>query len=419
MTIFALIDCNNFYASCEKIFVPSLRDKPVIVLSNNDGCIVARSNEAKALGIKMAVPYFEAEHIIKKHNVKVFSSNYALYADMSKRVMSILSQFSPDVEQYSIDEAFLSLNGIVKPGYCAHVRNTVMKSTGIPVTIGVAKTKTLAKAANEIAKKDSSLKGVLDISSEEDHSELLKKLPVEDVWGVGFQYAKVLKHYGVFTAYDLTKVSPEWIKKNMSVTGLRTIMELKGTPCIELEEAPPAKKGIMSSRSFGTPVRSLDELGEAVSDYVTLAASKLRKQHSIAEHIYVFIQTNRFKPDEPQYSNGLSYTLPSPTAYTPDLIFYAEELLKKIYKPGYKYKKAGFMLSGIMPEDNVQRSLFGDGNLKKKNRLMNVLDKINLSWGSGTLSMASSGIQQKWQMKRVYCSPRYTTNWNEIPVVKV
>jgi len=423
-TIFALIDCNNFYASCERVFNPKLWGKPVIVLSNNDGCIVARSNEAKALGIKMAVPYFEMKDVIEKNNVYVFSSNYTLYGDMSRRVMNILSTFSPDIEFYSIDEAFLVLNGIFEnniTGYCKNVRSTVMKWTGIPVSIGIAKTKTLAKIANEYAKKHPIYGGVVDLSNvdKEKKDGFLKKMVVEDIWGVGKQYARLLNFNRIYNAYEFTYMSEEWVKKNMSVVGLRTQLELRGTACIELSDSPQPQKNILASRSFGRPVECFKEMHEAVSQYVTRAAARLRKQNLAAGNISVFLATNRFKPEEKQYSNSISYSLPEPTDYTPDLIDYAIALLKKIYKDGYKYKKGGVLLNDLVPNDIIQQNMFDGGLNIKKKALMKTVDSINMEWGKDTLKNASVGIRQKWDMRRQFCSPRYTTSWNELLTARI
>jgi DNA polymerase V len=421
-TIFALADCNNFYASCERVFDPSLNHKPIIVLSNNDGCIVARSNEAKALGIKMGVPYFEIKDIIDKNHVHVYSSNYTLYDSMSTRVMTILSSFTPEIELYSIDEAFLLLNGINihnLTDYLKKIRHTALRWTGIPVSIGAAKTKTLAKAANEFAKKVYG--GVLDLATcrESMIDELLSQLPVEDVWGIGHQYAKLLNYYNIKTAKDFKHMSAEWVKKNMTVMGTRTQMELRGTPCIDIDDQPTAQKGIMASRSFGKPVESLEDLKEAVSLYTTRAAVKLRKQNTLAGSIYVFLATNRFKPEDKQYSNGITYELPEPSDFTSDLINYAINMLEKIYREGYKYKKAGVMMVNLIPNGTLQQNLFQKTGSDKKKALMKVIDKINLNWGTNTVHAAATGVNNpRWKMRREFMSPKYTTSWEELPKAK-
>jgi DNA polymerase V len=422
--VFALIDCNNFYVSCERVFQPKLEKVPVVVLSNNDGVVVARSEEAKKLGIGMAVPFFKVQDIIKKHNVRYFSSNYSLYGDMSDRVMNILSGYTPNIEWYSIDEAFLSFYNLSVQDlteYGRQIREKVRKWTGIPVSIGIAGTKTLAKVANEFVKKYPVLKGVFDLSSmsTDKIDKLLSKLPVIDIWGVGPQYAKLLMDNKIYSARDFKNASVEWVKSHMTVTGLRTVLELRGQACIEMEEARDRNKGIMASRSFSKMVTELEDLEEAVSEYAANAASRLRNQKSLASNIYVFLQTNRFRLDQTQYAKGISYTLPEPTAFTPDLVDYALKLLRKIYKPGYKFLKCGVMLSGIVPEDFRQTSLFMNEDRQKKNVLMAMVDKLNSKIGRGTVSVASSGIKQEWSMKREYVSPHYTTSWDELLTVKV
>ena len=350
--VYALVDCNNFYASCERVFRPDLRGKPIVVLSNNDGNIIARSKEAKALGIAMGEPYFKAKPLLKKYNVQVFSSNYTLYGDMSRRVMDVLQQVEPDLEIYSIDEAFISLPG----GKCfnrirrgRYIRAVVQQYTGIPVSIGFASTKTLAKLANRIAKKESLHKGVFDLTDHDDIDKLLATIKVEDIWGIGRQHTKKLNTQKIVTARDLKYADDGWIRKHLTVTGLRTVWELRGIPCVSLDKAPAPKKGIITSKSFGRPVTSIKELSEAVTTYISRAAEKLRSQHSIASSVSVFIATNRFKPEKPQYSNSLMLSLPGPTSSTPILIRQALRCLRKIYKPGYEYKKAGVMLTEIIP----------------------------------------------------------------------
>jgi len=420
--IFALADCNNFYVSCERVFKPELKNKPVVILSNNDGCIVSRSQEAKALGIGMGVPFFQVRDIVESHNVKVFSSNYTLYGDISERVMDTLSRFTPNMEYYSIDEAFLSLYNISERNlteYAKEIRRTVLKHTGIPISIGIAKTKTLAKIANEYVKRNPKLNGVLDINNLPNMDKMLDHVPVYDIWGVGGQFGKYLMSWGIFTALDFRNANENFIRNKMGVIGVRTQMELKEISCLELNEVSDPRKGIMSSRSFSKYVTELDELQEAVSQYTTRAAEKLRKQNSIANNIYVFLQTNIHKLHEMQYSQGINYSLPEPTAFTPDLIRYARALMKKIYKQGYKYIKAGVMLTGIISKDTIQLNVFLNNKHDKKYRLMQSIDDINQYWGRDTVKSASSGIKQDWKMRRDYCSPRYTTNWNELLTIKL
>ena len=422
--IVALVDCNNFYASCERLFRPELEGKPIIVLANNDGCVVARSNEAKALCMPFGKPVFEAEHLIKKHNIYVFSSNYTLYGDMSHRVMQTLEQFSPDLEIYSIDEAFLDLTGFADRDlteYGWRIKNTVTNWTGIPVSIGIAETKTLAKVANRFAKKNKKYKGVLDITSFSEHEidEFLKQVDVSDIWGVGWQYEKLLKRNNFHTAYDLKYAPDKWVKKNMTVMGLATVFELRGTPSINLEEVTPHKKEIVSSCSFGRPVETLEELEEAVATYVTTAAEKLRKQKCLASLIQVFVATNRFRPKEPQYSNAYMFELPEATDSTAEFISHAHENLKKIFREGYRYKKAGVMLSGIVEQGKYQLNLFTESYFHSRNRkLTHIIDNINEKWGSNTLHYAATGIKKPWMMKRMHKSPHFTTQWDQILVVK-
>ncbi len=422
MSIIAHIDCNNFYVSCERIFNPSLKNTPVIILSNNDGCVVSRSDEAKSLGIGMGVPYFRIKELAVKNNVKVFSSNYTLYGDISTRVMNLLSEFTPNIEYYSIDEAFLNFKNICGKsltGYASLIRKTILKNTGIPVSIGIAETKTLSKIANEFAKKNIKLNGVFDISRIKNKDTLLKQVPVHDVWGIGSNYAKMLFKNKILSAYDFKNSDENWIKEKMNVTGLRSCLELRGISCIKLEEFLKSKKGIMSSKSFGKYVTELGELSEAVSQYTCRAAEKLRKQNSICGAIHVFIQTNHFKLHEIQHSTGRTVKLNVPTSFTPDLISNALFVLNRIYLKGYKYIKAGVYLSDIFPEDHNQQNMFVHDDLKKMNSLMNSFDCINNVWGRDTIKFASSGINQIWKMKMNFISKRFTTNWNELLTIKI
>jgi len=419
--IVGLVDCNNFYVSCERVFNPALEGKPVVVLSNNDGCIIARSNEAKALGIKMGEPAFKVEKFLEKHNVRVFSSNYSLYADMSQRVMETLALFTPDIEVYSIDEAFLSLERMPIrsfPHFAGHIQTTVKKWTGIPVTVGIAPTKTLAKIANETAKKNPAYKGVLNLIDHPDIDRILGAIDVSDVWGVGRQYTKFLRRHGICTALDLKNASCDWIKKYMTIVGVRTVLELRGISCIEFEDAPPPKKGICASRSFGKKIDSPADLKEALASYVARAAEKLRAQRSVASCLQVYLTTSPFREDA-QYYNVATTFLPVATSYTPELIRYAFRMLEKIYKPGYKYHKIAVMLTEIKPQDCLQRDMFvaeeGGGN---RQRLMETVDTVNARWGRDTLSYAAGGVQQSWKMRRAKLTPRFTTQWHELPVVR-
>ncbi len=412
----ALVDCNNFYASCERVFNPKLWKVPIVVLSNNDGMIVARSNEAKALGIKMGEPLFKVQNIVKKYGVKVFSSNYVLYGDMSCRVMNCLSQYSPDVEIYSIDEAFLNLKGfesrdLVK--YGTDLRNTVKQWTGIPVSIGIAKTKTLAKLANHIAKKDPKFQGVLNIYYEDDVNEFLKRTEVSDIWGVGRQYTKLLNNHNVKTAYDFIQLDDNWIKKKMTVMGLRTAMELRGIPCITLETSPSPKKAIISSRSFSKLTSNKQDIRESVAFFTSIAAQKLRKQHSASSLLTVFLRTNPFK-DIPQYHNGVLVQLPLPTDSTSEMISYAMKGVEQIFREGFQYQKVGVMLAGIVPRDRNQYVLFDREDRERMDKISDVIDGINKEMGAWTISFAATGTNRNWKTRADMKSPRYTTNWDEL-----
>lgn len=414
----ALVDCNNFYASCERVFNPTLEKKPVVVLSNNDGCIIARSNEAKALGIKMGEPLHECQRLITKHKVHVFSSNFPLYGDMSRRVMEILSPFSPNMEIYSIDEAFLDLDGI--PGnlteYGKIIRETVKKGTHIPVSVGMGPSKTLAKIAGKIAKKVPAHAGVFDISDRIEES--LADFEVGDIWGIGWQYAKLLRRNGILTALDLRNASDEWIKKHLTIVGLRTVMELRGISCISLDEAVQPKKAIMCSRSFGRKVYTLDELQEAAAAYISRAAEKLRDQNSAASFVQVYLMEFPFNYGHPK-TRICSAAIPVATAYTPDLIRYAKALVKRIFYKGPAYRKVGVMLSGIVQRGNVQMNLFHSSREGEKEiALMKTMDEINQRWGRGTIIPAATGFSRPGWMRQSRRSSRYTTSWAELPVVK-
>lgn len=420
MPSIAIVDCNSFYASCERVFRPDLRGKPIVVLSNNDGVIVALSQEAKDVGIPSFSPLFKVRDLIKKHNVAVFSSNYTLYGDMSNRVMSTLEQFTPDVEIYSIDEAFLNFEGLERRdmgSYCRKIKDTVMKWTGVPVSIGVASTKTLAKVANRIAKKNKQHAGVLDLTREKNIDNYLKKVLVEDIWGVGWQYKKLLNNHGIYTAFDLKNTNRQWVKKRMTVMGLRTVMELNGIPCIEHEYTPPAKKAIVSSRSFGKNVFEKSDIREAVANHVYRGTDKLRLQKSAANLLSVFLRTNPYK-DTPQYHNGVQIQLPVPTDHTPEMLGYAMRGVEQIYRSGYEYQKAGIMLAGIVPSNRSQMSIFDTANREKMSKLTDVVDKINMEHGSETIIYASMGVKRSWHMKRDMKSPHYTTQWEQLPEVR-
>ena len=426
--VFALIDCNNFYASCERVFNPLLENKPVIVLSNNDGCCVARSNEAKKLGIKMGEPFFKIKDLIEKNKVNVFSSNYELYGDISNRVVNTLFTFSPDVEVYSIDEAFVNLKNLAAKDYTntgKQIREKILSWTGIPVSVGISPTKTLSKVANEFVKKNKSLNGVLSLIdySEEEIDNLLRELDVSDIWGIGRQYSKKLREDGINTAYDFKYSNPKYIQKIMTIGGIKTQQELKGISCIPIEYEIPDKKGICSSRSFGKNVTTFNELKEAISTYTTTASEKLRLQNSKCFRITVFIRTNPFRINDKQYSNSCSYNFQEATQYTPDLIKAGISLLNKIYKPGYYYQKAGILLTEIIPQGKEQESLFNLDHLQyknpKKDLVIQKVDEINSLFGNNTLIFGSSGIKKEWKIKSEKRSDRYTTCFNEILTIKI
>ena len=424
MDVFALVDCNSFYASCEKVFNPALKDKPVAVLSNNDGIIVARSKEVKDLGIPMGQPVFKIEHLIKKHDVKLFSSNYTLYADMSRRVMETLKTFSPQVEVYSIDEAFVifPLNTVENSSledYGRVIKNTVEKWTGIPVSVGIGPSKTQAKLANRLAKKIPEHKGVFSIVNHSDIDMILDSVDVADLWGIGRQYAKLLKNAGIRTARQLREAPDQWVRKYMTVVGLRLVHELRGIPCYEVELEVDPKKGIVSSKSFGKLTSDFDEIRESVASYTARAAEKLRAQKSVAEFITVFITTNPYKKEMPQYGNVQTRAFKAPTADTSVMIKVACNIFDQIYKSGFLYKKSGIMLTGITYEEDIQYDAFTKAYVQTEGKtVMDIIDKINKEHGRDTIQLASMGTEKKWNMKREKLSPRYTTSWDELPKTK-
>ncbi|NOF49940.1 translesion error-prone DNA polymerase V subunit UmuC [Vibrio cholerae] len=422
MPVFALVDCNNFYASCEKLFRPDLKDTPVVVLSNNDGCVVARSREAKSLGIKMGVPVFQIKAEMQRHGILAFSSNYALYADLSSRVMRTLEEMAPRVEVYSIDEAFLDLTGIESAislvEFGQQVRERIGHWIGITVCVGIAPTKTLAKLANHAAKKYPATQGVVDLTNPDRQRRLLALVPVDDVWGVGRRLSKRLNALGIITALDLANASPRAIRDQFSVVLERTVRELNGESCIELEEIPPTKKQIVCSRSFGAKVTQFELLREAVCEYATRATEKLRKEQQQAKVMTVFIRTSPFKDNEPQYSNSASGELLIPSCDTRDFIELANHLLKRIWKDGFRYAKSGVMLSDFYDPGMFQPGLFDDVSTRSNSQqLMSVLDTINQS-GAGKVFFAGQGTKKDWSMKREHLSPAYTTRWDQLPRVK-
>ncbi len=415
----AIVDCNNFYASCERVFNPKLNAKPIVVLSNNDGMIIARSDEAKALGIPMGEPLFKIKEIAQKNGVHIFSSNYSLYGDMSHRVMTILEQFSPNVEIYSIDEAFISLDGFSRKDlteYSREIKKTVKQCTGIPVSIGIAETKTLAKLANRLAKKDKSKNGVLNLIGHPDLESYLKKVAVEDIWGVGRQYSKLLNLQNIFTAFDLKNANDEWIRKKMTVMGLRTVFELRGIPCINFDYSPAPKKAIISSRSFGRTVTEKNEIKEAISFFTTRAAEKMRHQKSAASLLTVFLRTNPFKKS-PQYHNGCLVKLSIPTDSTAELIRYAMKGVDQIFREGFQYYKVGIMLAGLIPYNRNQLPLFDTEDRLRSSKVTEVMDLINAEIGTGTIFYAATGISRGWKTRAELRTQSFTTDWDNLPNV--
>ena len=413
-----LVDCNSFYVSCERLFNPKIRRKPVVVLSNNDGCIISRSNEAKALGIKMGEPYFKAKDIIIKNNVNVFSSNYSLYGDLSRRVMRTLKRFNSDIEVYSIDEAFMDLSNfsdkeIEEVG--KEIRSTVLKWTGIPTSIGIAKTKTLSKVANHIAKKTKA--GVTSLIGIENLDPILEKVEINDVWGVGRQLTKFYQKNGIYNAKQLKNKSNTWIKKCSNVLSSRTAMELRGISCIELEKTTSKRKSCVVSRSFGKRVENFQELKEAVASYCLTASEKLRSENLVAKALTVFVRTSPFQRNFGYYSNSKTIDFPIATNNSIETVKTAITILESIYKNGYRYQKAGVMFSGLSDE-NSKENLFASEKDEKINKLMRSIDKTNFRFGRRTLSIASAGIRKKWFMKREHSSKIDTADFYCIPTIK-
>lgn len=421
--MFALVDCNNFYVSCERVFNPSLGNVPVVVLSNNDGCVISRSNEAKALGIPMGAAAFKYRDMFKEHGVKVFSSNFTLYGDFSGRVIRILKDFCPEVEVYSVDEAFLSLDGFEGrdlTAYAQNMRDTIFQWTGIPVSIGIASTKTRAKIATEYAKKDPRFKenGVCHLEVQENPDEFLELLEVGDVWGVGRQYVKFLRAYGIRNALQLKNARDAWIRKHMTVEGLRMVLELRGTPCLSIEHKVSPKKSILCSRTFARPVSRHALLEQFIAAFTSRTAEKLREQHSAARRLNVFVSSNRFHRDS-FYHNDHTIILPEASYYTPDLIVHAHKALREIYKEHVQYKQAGVCLFDLVPQDALQMNLFKDPHRHPKlTRTMEVMDYINTSFGSKTVTYAAEGLGKPWKMNQTRKSKRFTTKWAELPMVR-
>ena len=414
----ALIDCNSFYVSCERLFNPKIRKKPVVVLSNNDGCIISRSNEAKALGIKMGEPYFKEKDIIVKNNVQVFSSNYSLYVDISRRVMRTIKRFNSDIEIYSIDEAFLDLSNfsddeIEDVGH--EIRNVVLKWTGIPTSIGIAKTKTLSKVANHIAKKKQS--GVVSLIGIENIDPILEKVKINDVWGVGKQLTKFYHQNGIYNAEQLKNKSNTWIKKSSNVLSSRTAMELRGIPCIDLETKTSKRKSCIVSRSFGKKVENFQELKEAIAGYSLNASEKIRSESLVTKSITVFVRTSPFQNRYGFYSNSKTIDFPIATNNSIEIVKSALNALEAIFKNGYRYQKAGVMLSRLSEFSN-NKNLFSSEKDEKINSLMKSIDSTNYRYGRSTLSLASAGVHKRWNMRREYSSKIDTADFYSLPMIK-
>jgi len=415
----ALVDCNSFYVSCERLFNPSIIKKPVIVLSNNDGCIISRSTEAKALGIKMGEPYFKVKKIVKENDVKIFSTNFALYGDISRRVMKTLKQFSPQMEIYSIDEAFLDLSSVKNEDLLEHgykIRKTILKWTGIPTSIGIGTTKTLSKAANYIAKKEKS--GVIDLVNSKQIDELLSEIKINDVWGVGRQLTKFYIRNGINTAYDLKKMHNGWIKKNTNVFGSRTAMELRGFSCVSLEPYEEKRKSCCVSRSFGEKVENFQILAESIASHSLNAAEKIRSESLLAKAITIFIRTSLFQNKKIFYSNSKTIDFPIATDNSIEIVKNALEGLKSIFKKGYKYQKTGIILSGLL-DSKKTHNLFFSSKEKRIKSLMKSIDYTNYRYGRSTLSLADAGLNKKRNIRRKYSSKIDTANFDCLPIVKV
>ncbi|MFP4213601.1 MAG: Y-family DNA polymerase [Desulfohalobiaceae bacterium] len=422
--LFALVDCNNFYVSCERVFQPYLEGTPVVVLSNNDGCVVARSNEVKRLGLPMGAPAFKWRGFMHRHGVQELSSNYALYSDMSERVMNTLAHLAPELEIYSHDEAFLYFSGswhLDLEEYARYIIRQIKKRTGIPACIGLGSTKTRAKLATRLAKKRPELGGALHLEKQPEQQRLLQEVPAGDIWGIGPRHSRLLQRYRIRTALDLLQADPHWIRTRLSVCGLHVLLELQGRPCFRLEDMPAPAKSILRSRSFGRRVTSLRELKEALSLHVQRAAARLRASGQVAGCVQVILQTDRFQ-SEGRYLACSSRTLPLSSNFTPDLLHPALELLQEIFRPGYEYKKTGVLLGCLEPEKARRLSFWEpeQGEKQRRQGLMQAMDRINSKFGRDALRFACSGNRHRdWEMRRDKISPEFTTKWSEIPLVKV
>ena len=414
--MFALCDCNNFYASAERLFKPELNGLPVVVLSNNDGCVIARSEEAKLCGIKMGEPAFLVRDQIRKHNIQVFSSNYVLYGDMSERVMSNLGRWFPRIDVYSIDEAFGWLGGIKNlHTYVPQIRQSVVSNTGIPISIGVAPTKTLAKLANKLAKKND---GTCVLDTPERIADAVKDFPVKDLWGVGGQYYRKLEALGIETAGQLRQLPELWFKQNMTIIGQRMWNELWGRPAIFIDDMPDTRKGVSVSRSFRNYIEHPDVLSEAVSMYACRLGEKLRKEKLHCSYLQVFLYTNKHREDHPQHFPSQTLKLSVASNNTHDLVRLATQAARSLYQPGIKYRKAGVISSGLIPESELQLNIFDEHDGGKRDNISKTLDRINMAYGRGTIRMASEGYQKTWQLRHEHLSKGYTTKWSDIIKVK-
>ena len=416
--IFALVDCNNFYVSCERVFNPFLVNQPIVVLSNNDGCIIARSNEVKALGIPMGAPFHHYQHTLLQKGVQIFSSNYQLYGDMSGRVMDSLKIFSPDVEVYSIDEAFVKFKYSNRRNYYEYlktIKNSIFKWTGIPVSVGLGPTKTLAKIANSLAKK-SKIEHIYDLSSPSTQIEVLENIQVENIWGISKRWGAKLRLIGIGNALQLRNASPQKIRKYLGVVLERIVYELRGVPCLDLEQMQ-SRKNIMVSRSFGNPINNLTDLEQAISLYVSRACEKMRSQNSRVQTIYTFLRTNSFSKKNKQYSAGIMSGFSNPCSDTGYILNLVKKNLSQIYKEGYLYHKGGVMLVDLVPNNIHQRNLFEKYDYQRSDSRMIAVDRINQKFGPGTLFYAAAGLKKDgdWQSRTHYLSPRYTTKWGELP----
>ena len=414
----ALVDCNNFYVSCERVFRPDLKNTPVVVLSNNDGCVVSRSNEAKALGIKMGQPWFQCRALADEHGILALSSNYALYADMSNRVMAILGEYAPRHEVYSIDECFVDLTGIPYLKETSYqMRERVMAWTGIPVCVGIGPTKTLAKLANHVAKKHPRSRGIFNYNdlTPAQQDNLLSRIAVEEVWGVGRKLTVRLAEHGIHTAQDLRVAHLPTLRATFGVVMERTQRELQGIACVDVEDISPAKKQIVASRSFGQAVHDVNVLKDAMTTFVANACTKLRAQNSHASVIQVFLQTNRFRRDQPQYMPSLSVPLPQPTNDSLVVNRWADYLVGRMFKPDYAYKKAGIMLSEITPITYLQSDWLEPVQSPSAN-LMTAVDALNKRFGRGFVKISTQGAFSQWQMRQERKSPNYTTDWTALPL---